>query len=123
MAKDKLFILFAGISVISLIFFIASLNGLLFQNPEISKLINLNKLGSWQYWIIVISVIIFIYFAYETSSYISDIFKFNRMINTESKKTFMKNLPELEGISKRFGGSYKTRLNETKKRWNIKTKN
>ncbi|WP_175266553.1 DUF3198 domain-containing protein [Acidiplasma cupricumulans] len=32
-------------------------------------------------------------------------------------------MPELEKISKKFGGSYKIKLNEVKKRWNIKTKN
>ena len=120
MFKDKLYIISITISIISLFFFTVSINDLLFGNLVLIHFFSLKSIGAWQYWVLIGSIIIFLYFVYLTYSMIRDMSKFKTLIQSASKKTFISNLPDLERISKRFGTRYDDLLNEAKHKWGIK---
>ncbi len=121
MGNDKLYILYILISAVSLFFLIVSINGLVFRNAVIMAHVGiLDGIGSWEYWVLIVSFIAFIYFVYLAITNINDIKKFKDMINSESKKTFLENLPDLERISKKFGEKYKDNLKDAKHKWGIK---
>ncbi|MCL4349221.1 DUF3198 domain-containing protein [Ferroplasma acidiphilum] len=120
MYRDKLYIVYIIISIVSLFFLIISLNGLLFHNQYLINLIPLKSLGNWQYWILIASTIVFIYFAYMTYSILNDISTFKKLLKSSSKKTFIDNMPSLERISKRLGKNYDELLKQAKHKWGIK---
>lgn len=120
MNKDKLYVVYIIVSIVSLFFFIISINDLLFHNQALINFIPLKPLGNWEYWILIPSTIIFVYFAYMSYSMLNDISKFKKLITSSSKKTFLENLPDLEIISKRLGENYNDLLKQTKRKWGIK---
>jgi len=120
MEKDKLYIIYILISLISLFFLIISMNDLVFVNAVLMAKISLNRIGNWQYWVLILSFIGFIYFIYIAMNNINEIKKFKGMMKIESKKTFLENLPDLEKISSKFGGKYKNELKNAKHKWGIK---
>lgn len=120
MYKDKLYIVYIIISIVSIFFFIISLNDLLFGNPALIKLVSLKFIGNWQYWILIVSIITFSYFAYMSYSVINDILKFKKLLKSNSKKVFLSNISELERISGRLGSEYEDLLLQAKHKWGIK---
>jgi amino acid transporter len=120
MYKDKIYIISIVITIISLFFFIISINDLLFGNVALIHLFSIKFIGAWQYWVLIVSVILFSYFAYMSYSLISDMSKFKKLLQSSSKKTFISNMPDLERISKRFGEHYDDLLTEAKHKWGIK---
>jgi len=120
MNKDKLYVVYLIISIVSLFFFITSINDLLFHNQALINSIPLKPLGNWEYWILIASTVIFVYFAYMTYSMLNDISKFKKLMKSASKKTFLENLPDLEIISKRLGKNYNDLLKQAKHKWGIK---
>ena len=120
MGKDKLYIIYVLISITSLFFLIIALNDLVFVNAVIIAHISLNRIGTWQYWVLIVSFTVFVYFMYMSIANINDIKKFKDMMNSTSKKTFIENLPDLERISKKFGEKYKDNLKSAKHKWGIK---
>ncbi len=120
MYKDKIYIMSIAVSIVSLFFFIISLNDLLFVNTALIHLFSLKSIGAWQYWVLIASIMIFSYFAYMSYSLITDKSKFKTLLQSASKKTFVSNIPDLERIAKRFGTHYDDLLNEAKHKWGIK---
>jgi hypothetical protein len=120
MYKDKIYLFTLAISFISIFFFIISLNDLLFRNASLIRIFSLQSIGAWQYWVLIVSIIVFSYFAYMSYSLINDMSKFKNLLQSSSKKTFISNLPDLERISKRFGSRYHDLLIEAKRKWGIK---
>ncbi len=120
MVKEKLYIVYSAVSAISAFFFVITFNDLIIQNSVLISDFNLNKEGNWQYWILIASIILFIYFIYMATSTLSDIFKFNNIIKIESKKTFLKNIPFLEKVAKRMGKKYGEKLVDAKLKRGIK---
>ncbi len=120
MYKDKLYIVYIIISIASLFFFIISLNDLLFHNQSLIKLVPLKSYGNWEYWILIASTIIFIYFGYLSYSIINDISTFKKLLKSSSKKTFIENITDMERISKRLGTKYNDLLKQAKHKWGIK---
>ncbi len=120
MYKDKLYIVYLIISIVSILFVIISLNDLLFGNQVLMKLITLKSVGNWQYWILIASIIVFSYFAYMSYSVLNDMSKFKKLLKSSSKKTFIENIPDLERISKRLGTRYHDLLTQAKHKWGIR---
>jgi uncharacterized membrane protein len=120
MYKDKIYIIYLIITIASLLFFIISLNDLLFRNHALMSFITLKSVGNWQYWILLASIIVSSYFAYMFYSIINDMLKFKKLLKSSSKKTFIANLPDLERISKRLGTRYGNLLTQAKHKWGIR---
>ncbi|MEM0139366.1 MAG: DUF3198 domain-containing protein [Ferroplasma sp.] len=120
MYRDKLFIIFIALDIISLIFLILSFNALIIKIPALMNIFDVNLIGSWQYWLLIVSFILFIYLFYLAYSDINDISEFKKMLASNSKRIFMENLPQLEKISKKFKGDYITKLADAKHKWGIR---
>ena len=120
MIKDKLYILYAIVGIVSAFFFVIMFNDLITQNSILISYFNLNKEGNWQYWIFLASSIVFIYSIYMLTSTLNDISRFNNILKTKSKKTFLKNLLLLEKIAKKMGDKYQKKLEDAKLQRGIK---
>ncbi len=120
MYRDRLYFVFGITAVISLLFFILSLNALIMKIPALLNLLYVNKIGSWQYWLLIVSLILFIYLFYLTYRDFEDITLFKKLLKSSSKKAFIENLPKLEEISKKFKGKYLEELSSAKHKWGIK---
>ncbi len=80
----------------------------------------INYIGDWSYYIFAISLIAFFYFTYVLYVNIKDRRKFEELIYSDSKNVFVKNLRDLEIISKRLGPKFVKRFNEKKEELKIK---
>lgn len=106
---------------IGLALFVISSNDLLFGNKAlIDNGITFKSAGPWNYWIFTLGIIMTVVFVYLYAKTMNDISKFMRLIESDSKYSFMKNMKELEIISQRLGTIYKERLTAAKEKWKIK---
>jgi Protein of unknown function (DUF3198). len=86
------------------------------------EFINLiNFIGNWSYYIFAIAVIGFLYSVYLFYRTVKDRKKFEELMNADSKSAFVKNLRDLEIISRRLGPSFVKKLREKKEELKIKS--
>ena len=74
----------------------------------------LTTIGGWIYYIFLLSLVGIIYFAYLLASTVSQRRKFEELIFTDSKATFVKNERDLDVISRKLGPSFRKRYEEKK---------
>lgn len=77
-------------------------------------------IGYWSYYIFGASIIIFLYFSYVLYVNIKDRRKFEELMHTDSKNAFVKNIKDLEIISRRLGPKFVKKYNEKKEELKIK---
>ncbi len=81
----------------------------------------INFIGNWSYYLFAVAVIGFFYAVYLFYSTVKDRKKFEELINADSKSAFVKNLRDLEIISRRLGPSFVKKLREKKEELRIKS--
>ncbi len=116
--RDYQFFLYVILFAVSIVVFVISANQLLFHESLLNQL-SFN-VGYWIYWIFALSLIFALTFIYMVFSVIKNASRFEELINSTSKSTFVKNLKELEIISKKLGKSYIIQLKTAKERWKVK---
>ncbi len=80
----------------------------------------LTTLGGWTDYVFVISLIGLLYFSYLLASTVTQRRKFEELITTDSKATFVKNQRDLEVISRKLGPSFEKRFEEKKEQLRVK---
>lgn len=86
---------------------------------ELSGLQELNKLGAWGWWLLIIAPFIFIAGSWYFCSYCIKCRRFRTLISTGSKAVFIKNLPELEDLVSGLPKKYTNELATKKKELNL----
>ncbi len=76
--------------------------------------------GDWSYWIIIVAGIFLVLGAGYLYSFIKDSREFKELIDTRSKKTFLKNYEELEELAWKLPPKYKDEFFEMKNKFNVK---
>lgn len=77
-------------------------------------------LGNWQYYIFAFSLIGFLYFAYLLTTTVLQRRKFEELIASDSKATFVKNARDLDIIASKLGPSFRKRYDEKKSQLRVK---
>ena len=80
----------------------------------------LNSIGYWAYYIFVLSLAGLLYFAYLLSVTVAQRRKFEELIYTDSKATFVKNARDLDIISRKLGPSFRARYEVKKDQLRVK---
>ncbi len=80
----------------------------------------LNSIGYWAYYIFVLSLAGLLYFAYLLAVTVTQRRKFEELIYTDSKATFVKNARDLDIISKKLGPSFRARYEVKKDQLRVK---
>ncbi|MGC8561908.1 MAG: DUF3198 domain-containing protein [Thermoplasmata archaeon] len=80
----------------------------------------LTALGGWTYYIFLLSLVGTVYFAYLLASTVSQRRKFEELIFTDSKATFVKNAKDLDMISRKLGPSFRKRFEEKKEQLRVR---
>jgi len=78
-------------------------------------------IGNWSYYIFTIALIGFFYSVYLFYRTVKDRKEFEELMNADSKSAFVKNLRDLEIISRRLGPSFVKKLREKKEELKIKS--
>ncbi len=76
--------------------------------------------GNWNYWFLIIGIIIAIIGAWFIFDTARKRLKFEEYMSSESKREFVSNLKELEEISYKLGEKYQNMLEEKKRKWRVK---
>lgn len=80
----------------------------------------LSSSGGWVYYIFFLSIIGLFYFGYVLGRAVIDRRKFEELINSDSKSTFVKNVRDLDIIAKRLGPSFRKRLDDKKEQLKVR---
>ena len=119
--KDFQMYIYIIFMAIGLALFVISSNDLIFGNKAlINNGITFKSAGPWNYWIFTLGIIMTALFVYLYAKTMSDVSKFRRLMESDSKYSFMKNMKQLEVIAQRLGSTYKERLAAAKEKWKIK---
>ncbi|MCL4328201.1 MAG: DUF3198 domain-containing protein [Candidatus Thermoplasmatota archaeon] len=119
--KEFQFPIYLTVACVSAVFFIVSFNDEVIHNQTlIQDSLTLSSLGDWVYWIFALSFVLAAVFAYETYAVLRDTKSFYRLIRSDSKQNFVKNIKELNRISKKLGGTFREDLDSAKERWNVR---
>lgn len=96
-------------------------NDLMVRNQAFSSSgLSLSILGPWETWIFVFALIVSVTFAYFFFKVTNDTKRFHKLIQGSSKHNFVKNLRELQKISKNLGPKYESILEESMQKWKVK---
>lgn len=112
--QSFLYILGAAVGVVLFVF---TSNEFIFKSSALPRL---TSLGDWGYWVFTLGLVLMIVFFYLYYKVLSDTKKFEKLIRSESKNAFSKNVRELERISSKLGPRYVDELKSTKERWKLR---
>jgi uncharacterized protein (DUF58 family) len=80
----------------------------------------LTTIGGWSYYIFVLALAGVLYFTYMLVTTVYQRRKFEELIFTDSKASFVKNTKDLDLISKRLGPSFRKRYEDKKVQLRVK---
>lgn len=114
-------VIYLILMAIGVVLLILTVNDLVIKNSSVIQSgFSLTVLGNWEYWILVAALFISATFAYYFVKVTSDTKKFNELIKSSSKHSFLKNLKELQKIARTLGPSYETELQKSMDKWKVK---
>ena len=111
--------------IISLIFLILSSLGIFIGDLDVIKDNDFlqsffNATGNWIYWLFIISITFTIACGWIFGDLVLKLSKFNNLIKTTSKATFVRNQEELELLAWKLGPNYLDILDERKHDFKIR---
>jgi len=111
--------------IISLIFLILSSIGIFFGEQDFvvknEFLQNFfNGIGNWNYWLFIIAITLTIACGYIFGDLMLKLSKFNKLIKTTSKATFVRNQEEIETLAWKLGPKYMDIVDERKQKFRIR---
>ncbi|MDS0256666.1 DUF3198 domain-containing protein [Thermoplasmatales archaeon AK] len=87
-------------------------NDLIFNNSSVYNAgFTFKGVGDWEYWIFAIAVVLIILFAY---------LYFRRILDGNSKQTFVKNIKKLQKIARSLGPRYQEELERKMESWKVR---
>lgn len=114
-------ILYLVLMAIGVVLLILTLNDLVIKNPAVlDSGFSLIALHNWEYWVFALAIILAGTFAYYFIKVTNDTKKFNKLIKSSSKHSFLKNLRELQKISHSLGPKFEVELHEVMNKWKVK---
>lgn len=111
--------------IISLIFFIVSAIGIFlidldfFKNNEILQDF-FNSIGAWNYWLFMVAITFAVGCGWIFADLMLKRSKFNKLINTTSKATFVRNQEEIENLAWKLGPKYMNIVDDRKHKFRIR---
>lgn len=113
--------LYIVLLAVGIVLLVITINDLIIKNTAVTDSgFTLQTLKAWEYWVFVLGIILSASFAYFYAKLLSDTRKFHRLIQSSSKHTFVKNLKELQKISRSLGPKYVNLLHESMDKWKVK---
>ena len=113
--------IYAILMAVGAVLLLITFNDLLFHNQVlIDNGFSLIAAGNREYWIFALSLIMAFTFVYMFIKVTNDAKKFKTLINSSSKHTFVKNLRQLQKISKNLGPEYVIELERSMEKWKVK---
>ncbi len=114
-------ILYLVLLALGVVLLIITVNDLIIKNFAVMDSgFSLIVLGAWEYWVFALGIILAGTFAYYFVKVTNDTKKFNELIKSSSKHSFLKNLRELQKISHSLGPKFETELHEVMNKWKVK---
>ena len=111
--------------IISFIFFIVSAIGIflidfdIFKNNEILQDF-FNSIGAWNYWLFMVAITFAVGCGWIFADLMLKRSKFNKLINTTSKATFVRNQEEIENLAWKLGPKYMNIVDDRKHKFRIR---
>lgn len=111
--------------IISLSFFIVSAIGIFlidldfFKNNEILQDF-FNSIGAWNYWLFMVAITFAVGCGWIFADLMLKLSKFNKLINTTSKATFVRNQEEIENLAWKLGPKYMNIVDDRKHKFRIR---
>lgn len=116
--QTYLYLVFLAVGIVLLLI---TINDLIIQNASVSGAgFSLKSLGPWEMWVFVLAIILTAAFSYFFFKVTSETKRFTNLIQSSSKHNFVKNLKELEKISRNLGPKYQELLEESMQKWKVK---
>lgn len=111
--------------IVSLIFLILSGIGIFFGEHEFvlnNDFLNnfYNGIGNWNYWLFIIAITITVACGWIYGDLMLKLSKFNGLIKTTSKATFVRNQEEIETLAWKLGPKYMDIVDERKQKFRIR---
>jgi hypothetical protein len=113
-----------GLIITGILLFVSTV-GVFFPKSELatdSEYISniLDFLGDWDYWVFIITIIVFVACLWIFIDFILKLRKFSNYIETGSKSTFIKNKEEIEFLAWELGEKFIEQYEERKKELRIR---
>lgn len=114
-------VLYLVMMAFGVVLLVLTVNDMVIKNTAIIQTgFSISTLGDWEYWIFALALIIAGTFAYYFVKVTNDTKKFNRLIKSSSKHSFLKNLKDLQRIARSLGPKYEKELQESMDKWKVK---
>jgi|TARA_B110000914_G_C15187290_1_gene320124 hypothetical protein len=109
------------ISIMSGFMFFIGIVGLWYSDSSIAPTAILNFLGDWDIWVLIVGLIMFSFSLYYFWDIRNNMYKFEEMISTNSKKEFQKNWTELEQLARyQLPKEYRKRVTEAREKFGLR---
>lgn len=119
--KNYQFYYYVVLFAIGVVFLVITVNDLVIRNDAIIKSgLSLLSTGNWEYWIFAVSLVVAFTFFYLTLKIATQTKRFEDLISSESKYTFVKNIKELQKLARSLGPRYGEQLSRTMEKWKIR---
>ncbi len=107
--------------IVGIILFTIGLVDVVLQNRMDTDAFSIfNFLGNWTYWFLVIGGFLVLVFGWFFGDRVNKIKKFNKLMDTNSKSKFIKNIAEIETLALSLGKKYEDRVTEREKEYKIR---
>ena len=107
--------------IVGIILFTIGLVDVVLQNRMGTDAFSIfNFLGNWTYWFLVIGGFLVLVFGWFFGDRVNKIKKFNKLMDTNSKSKFIKNIAEIETLALSLGKKYEDRVTEREKEYKIR---
>ena len=119
--KNYQFYLYVVLFAIGAVFLLITVNDLVTRNEAIIKSgLSLLSTGNWEYWIFAVSLVVAFTFFYLSLKIATQTKRFEDLISSDSKYTFVKNIKELQKLARDLGPRYGQQLNQAMEKWKIR---
>jgi len=109
------------ISIMSGFMFFIGIVGQWYSDSSIAPTAILNFLGDWDIWVLIVGLIMFSFSLYYFWDIRNNMYKFEEMISTNSKKEFQKNWTELEQLARyQLPKEYRKRVTEAREKFGLR---
>jgi hypothetical protein len=109
------------ISIMSGFMFFIGIVGQWYSDSSIAPTAILDFLGDWDIWVLIVGLIMFSFSLYYFWDIRNNMYKFEEMISTNSKKEFQKNWTELEQLARyQLPKEYRKRVTEAREKFGLR---
>ena len=109
------------ISIMSGFMFFIGMVGQWYSASSIAPTAILDFIGDWDIWVLIVGLIIFCFSLYYFWDTRNNMYKFEEMISTSSKKEFQKNWTELEQLARyQLPKEYRKKVAEAREKFGLR---